>query len=67
MPIDNFKIVKQKQYNAFSYTTIGFILSYLQDANIDEDNGDSNMLVDGVKIINQNGICKEGNAGQRDD
>jgi hypothetical protein len=65
MPVDNIKVVKQKRYNAFSYTTIGLILSYLQESNIDENNGVNNMLIDSVKIVNQNGICEKGNTRQR--
>ena len=53
MPIDGIKIVKQKRYNAISYTTIGMILSYLQESNIDDDNGCNNMLIDDIKIVKQ--------------
>jgi len=37
MLVDGVKINKQKRYNAFSYTTIGLILTYLQESNNDED------------------------------
>ena len=67
MPVDNFNIVKQKQYNAFSYTTMGLILSYLQESYIDEDNGSNNLHIDSVRIVNQDEIHKKGNANQRND
>ena len=58
MPIDNIKVVKQKRYNAFSYTTIGLILTYLQESNIDEDIGKDDRLPEFIKKDNAN-LLKE--------
>ena len=65
MFIDGIKTERQKQDNIFSYTMAGMILNYLQGSNIDEGNGDNNMLVDGIKIVKQkrNNTCGYAAAG----